>query len=108
LALALVTFGARWLKRLSFPLYATLIVAGLLLLGLELYEHLTSNSGRLVFRERNFYGALSVSKQWDKDMLRTNFTLMHGRIVHGIQSQQDRKLATTYYDVKSGVGLALS
>jgi hypothetical protein len=77
-------------------------------LSTALYAHLTSQKGRLLYRERNFYGALSVHQNWDNDMLHSNFTLMHGRIIHGIQIEQDRKLATTYYDEKSGAGLALT
>lgn len=79
-----------------------------LLLSAALCADLARQKGRLLHRERNFYGALSVRQQWDADLLHSNFTLMHGRIVHGIQIEQDRRLATTYYDTKSGVGLALT
>jgi spermidine synthase len=41
-------------------------------------------------------------------MLRSKVTLIHGRVVHGIQIEQDRKGATSYFDLKSGVGLALT
>jgi hypothetical protein len=80
----------------------------LVALTVALSVHLTEHEGRLVYRERNFYGPISIHQEWDSDMLHSNFTMLHGRIVHGIQLQGNRKLATTYYDKKSGAGLALA
>jgi hypothetical protein len=108
LILLWLVFGAGSARRRSFRWYEITLVASLLLLSAALYAHLTLQKGRLLYRTRNFYGALSVYQQWDSDMIRSNFTLAHGRIVHGIQIEQDRKSPTTYYDKNSGVGLALS
>jgi hypothetical protein len=100
--------GPQWARRRALRGYEITVGASFLLLSVALYAHLTSQKGRLLYRERNFYGALSVHQNWDNDMLHSNFTLMHGRIAHGLQIEQDRKLATTYYDEKSGAGLALT
>jgi hypothetical protein len=108
LILAGVTFGRLWVARPMWPLSKLTLGTVFLLLTAALYLQLTSRNGRLLYRARNFYGALSVYQHSNKDKLDSNFTLMHGRIAHGIQVEQDRKLATTYYDEKSGAGLALT
>ena len=100
--------GPQWARRRVLRWYEITVGVSFLLLSTALYAHLTSQKGRLLYRERNFCGALSVYQNWDNDMLHSNFTLMHGRITHGLQVEQDRKLATTYYDEKSGAGLALT
>jgi len=58
---------------------------------------------------RNFYGALRVFDDEGKGPMGPVRTLMHGTIDHGEQFQlpQYRRLATTYYAVNSGVGLAI-
>ena len=103
-----MTLGGRWVPRLRWPGYKITFATGLLALTAALVAHLAKHKGDLVYRERNFYGALSIHRTWDKDMLHSNLTLMHGRITHGVQIEQNRGLATTYYDTSSGVGLALS
>ncbi|HSS99647.1 MAG TPA: hypothetical protein VLK33_21575 [Terriglobales bacterium] len=77
-------------------------------LTVTLSVHLATHKGRLVYRERNFYGPISVHQEWDRDMVHSKFILMHGKIIHGIQLQKDRKLATTYYDLQSGIGHVLT
>ncbi len=62
---------------------------------------------------RNFYGALRVYDDEGKGAGAVTMgpvrILMHGTIDHGEQFQlpQNRRLATTYYAVNSGVGLAI-
>jgi SAM-dependent methyltransferase len=58
---------------------------------------------------RNFYGALRVYDDEGKGTMGPVRILMHGTIDHGEQFQlpQYRRLATTYYAVNSGVGLAI-
>jgi hypothetical protein len=58
---------------------------------------------------RNFYGALRVYDDEGKGPMGPVRTLMHGTIDHGEQFQlpQYRRIATTYYAVNSGVGLAI-
>ena len=108
LTLVWLAFGAQRARRRTLRWYQITVGASFLLFSAALYAHLTSQKDRLLYRERNFYGALSVHQHLDNAMLHSNFTLMHGRIVHGVQLEQDRKLATTYYDEKSGAGLALT
>lgn len=99
--------GARWARR-SFRWYEVTLGASFLLLSAALFAHLTAQKGRLLYRARNFYGAISVRQHWDSNMLNSDLTLMHGRITHGAQLEQHRKVPTTYYDEKSGAGLALT
>ena len=40
-------------------------------------------------------------------MLHLAYELMHGRIIHGIQVTNERRLPTSYYGEDSGAGLAL-
>ena len=37
------------------------------------------------YRERNFYGAVAVHENWDRDMLHLAYEFMHGQTSHGIQ-----------------------
>lgn len=108
LVLVSMPFASRWTRRWKFDWYATTLVSAIILLGCGLYLQLAFQKGRLLYRARNFYGALTVSRTWDNDMLRSRVALMHGRIVHGIQLERDRKVATTYYGDASGAGLALT
>jgi hypothetical protein len=73
-----------------------------------LYINLTSERGRLLHRERNFYGAISVQQYLVNDALGPYVELMHGRITHGNQLEQHRSLPTSYFNEKSGAGLALT
>jgi len=84
------------------------LVIALVALTVGLAAQLGKQRGRLVYRERNFYGPISIHQEWDMDLLHSKFTLMHGRITHGTQFLENRKLATTYYDLKSGIGRALT
>jgi hypothetical protein len=103
-----VTFRRRRSSDSAWPWYKLTLGVSFLLMSVALYTNLARQPGRLLYRDRNFYGALSVNREWSTDMLRSKVTLIHGRIVHGIQIEQDRKGATSYFDVKSGVGLALT
>jgi len=62
-----------------------------------------------VARSRNFYGALTVWEDFRGNPTRHIYTLMHGRTTHGVQLRDPayQQKATTYYDVRSGVGTAL-
>ncbi|HSS99646.1 MAG TPA: fused MFS/spermidine synthase, partial [Terriglobales bacterium] len=97
-----------WTRRRKLDWYVITLASAIILLGCGLYLQLASQEGRLLYRARNFYGALTVSRTWDNDMLHSRVELMHGRIVHGVQLEQNRKLATTYYGEKSGAGLAIT
>lgn len=60
-------------------------------------------------RVRNFYGAVSVEKEWDDEQGGEFVQLHHGAIVHGTQWQTDDWRATplSYYSHDSGIGRAL-
>jgi hypothetical protein len=110
LILAWLAFSrrAQWARRRVWRWYEVTLATSFLLLSAALYVHLEVQKGRLLHRERNFYGALLVHQQWDKDMLNSYVELMHGRIAHGSQLEQHRKVPTTYYDEKSGAGVVLT
>jgi len=58
---------------------------------------------------RNFYGVLRVTEHSRHDPERHRLSMLHGRIVHGLQfaDAEKRSLPTTYYGDESGVGLVL-
>jgi hypothetical protein len=101
--------GARWARR-SFRWYEVTLGASLLLLSAALFANLTVQKGHLLYRARNFYGAISVRQHWIwyNNMPNSALTLMHGRVTHGAQLEQHRKVPTTYFNEKSGAGLALT
>jgi hypothetical protein len=87
---------------------ASLFVIPILLAVLlsELTPHI---SGKPVFKTRNFYGVLSVTRLASGSEIGPLKLLYHGRILHGIQAEKPefRDRPTTYYGVLSGAGLAL-
>lgn len=86
-----------------------LVASLVLLLGYALVRQARLRPGNLLARSRNFYGVLTVWESFAGDPLRHHYRLMHGGITHGIQLRDPayQQKATTYYDVRSGVGTAL-
>src|SRR5207302_904462 len=78
-----LTGGPNWARRRKFRWYEITSIAIFLSLSTALCLHL--NKGNHAYRERNFYGAVAVHENWDRDMLHLAYELMHGRIIHGIQ-----------------------
>ncbi len=78
------------------------VAAGALLIAVPFAER--GSGDRL--RSRNFYGALRVS---DKPGPPPSRRLYHGSILHGVQllGPGQSQVATTYYSLESGVGMAL-
>jgi hypothetical protein len=69
---------------------------------------------KTVWKGRNFYGALKITRQTDADdedasKKYVRHSLMHGRILHGLQFMNGpyREYQTSYYSPNSGVGLAV-
>ncbi len=64
---------------------------------------------KIVRASRNFYGALKVFDYFPDEPSEHYRLLMHGATTHGLQFVDADKagLATTYYGVHSGVGLAI-
>ncbi len=77
------------------------------LLLVVLYVGNGMRGGTMVFRGRNFYGALSVREK--SATAGTVRTLFHGRVAHGGQILTDelRREPGYYYGRESGVGLVL-
>jgi SAM-dependent methyltransferase len=89
------------------------IPAGIMLLALTvalavaLYRTYAENSADTRVTSRNFYGVLNVRDSGEgPDAMRA---LSHGTIIHGKQflEPQRRDWPTTYYGLRSGIGLAL-
>ena len=86
---------------------AVALVSGTLALGgatAAVGWQLTQPShGVLVARARNFYGVVAV---WEYAAGKPthDYTLEHGRIMHGFQYRQRRLWPTTYYGQRTGVG----
>ncbi len=60
----------------------------------------------IVVQDRNFYGVLLI-KEYYKDEPWHDWTLTHGRIMHGVQLKNRANWPTSYYGPESGVGLAV-
>ena len=99
------TGGPNWARRRKFRWYEITSIA--IFLFLSTASCLQLNKDNHAYRERNFYGAVAVHENWDRDMLHLAYELMHGRTTHGIQLTEKRKLPASYYGESSGAGLAL-
>ncbi len=111
LALLTIRLAVRFPRPRSvrFSWLQVCVVSLVLLLGYALWRHAGLRPHRLVARSRNFYGALTVWESYPGNPLRHNYRLMHGTTTHGIQMRDPayQQKATSYYDVRSGVGTAL-
>ena len=97
------------------PVIASAVVgAGLWLtalaaLALGLHHHVIDTRDEVIAASRGFYGVLQVTEEsTERD---GNYrSLYHGRINHGRQymAPRLRRVATTYFGVKSGVGTAFA
>jgi hypothetical protein len=59
-----------------------------------------------LFRGRNFYGVLAID-EYAVGRVDHDWTLTHGRIMHGFQFRQRRAWPTSYYGPDSGLGFAI-
>src|SRR5712671_212232 len=86
------------------------VVAGLIVVAGVLLVSIAANLVTSSFTTRNFYGALTVYSLNNEDPEKHNFTLRHGRIVHGIQytAPDKRKVPVSYYTRDSGLGLLMA
>ena len=82
-------------------------------LAIDLSEYLFSSRSNVIWRARNFFGALAVEDRAvlddDEDNETREFLLVHGAITHGSQfaDESRRREPTTYYGRESGVGRAI-
>jgi hypothetical protein len=86
------------------------VIAGLIVVGEVLLVSIAANLVTSSFTTRNFYGSLSVYSLNKDNPAKHNFTLRHGRIVHGIQytAPGKRNLPVSYYAHDSGLGLLMA
>jgi hypothetical protein len=68
-----------------------------------------SSETTMVYKARNFYGALAIGESLNPGAAGKVRTLLHGRVVHGGQAltDGDRREPKFYYGRESGVGVAL-
>ncbi|MDP6556094.1 MAG: fused MFS/spermidine synthase [Pirellulaceae bacterium] len=71
------------------------------------FENLNSDA---LFSIRNFYGVLTIEEMYEDDADYHIRRLLNGRILHGSQflSPDQNKVATTYYNSDSGIGMAIT
>ncbi len=96
-------------REVRFSWLPIAVVSLLLLLGYALVRQSGLQPKDLVVRSRNFYGALTVWEDNPGNPMRNTYRLMHGRTTHGLQLRDPayQMKATSYYDVRSGVGTAM-
>jgi len=99
--------GPKWARSRKFRWSEITLVTGLVLLSTVLFLHLNAEDPKPLYRERNFYGAVSVCEIWDEPRRNSFYEFLHGQITHGVQPRNDRKLPASYYGPGSGARLAL-
>ncbi len=85
------------------------LAAGLVVLGIGLWQKANRATTLVVERARNFYGVLTGTRGCPGDPAHHNRELVHGRTLHGLQLVDSNVAAipTLYYCETSGIGLAL-
>ena len=73
-----------------------------------LIGHLYDESKKSVYQTRNFFGVITIREDNKDDETWHQYTLMNGRINHGMQFRNPAKrlLKTSYYSENSGIGIA--
>lgn len=107
-----LSFDKRWWAWI--PLI-TLLAALVFALDIQREFGLESRGSKRLEQTRNFFGVLRVMQKdsdptdENRDPNGENYTLTHGRILHGYQyrDKDKRNWPTTYYGYGSGVGLAI-
>ncbi len=86
-------------------LYTAVGAASLVMIWAGTFQYRHSN-----WAHRNFYGTLYVQQETPPDARFSFYVLTHSNTFHGTQliAPELRKLPTSYYHKKSGVGLALT
>ena len=95
--------GRHWLQAAAASALVLTVVTGLL--RMEIWGFTVEPR---IDRVRNFYGAISVSEEYDPGLEVKFRKLSHGTITHGIQNLgQWQDIPITYYGHQTGVGMAL-
>jgi hypothetical protein len=89
-------------------LFATLVPAAFIML--DLIAFLYSPQKDVIYRSRNFFGALTIRERNQDDPQKHEIVLLNGSTIHGSQfkAPERRGQPTTYYATTSGVGLVLN
>lgn len=68
-----------------------------------------NSPARIVDRQRNFYGSLTIVKRTSADSRYDRVVMTHGNTAHGFQflDPERRQAPTMYYQRQSGIGLAI-
>jgi len=108
LVISFVAGNLRGSRRWTWRAWGYGLVA-LASLGWILIQQVRSGEEGAILRVRNFHGTLTVLERDTDTPDRHHFTLMNGRIQHGMQLTDPEYsfVPTTYYVETSGIGLAL-
>ena len=89
------------------PLVYFATAGAITLLSVEIFLGYTNGNVSSMYRSRNFFGVLRVNRKVSSDD--TWNRLVHGTIIHGMQSTilEKREQPLTYYHPESGVGRLL-
>jgi len=93
-------------KRLLTVVFLAVYFSAVPIIGTLCWD-IFKGQDNLVARERNFYGVMKVVEHGMG--MSHDFTLKHGRIVHGFQYTNATvgQLPTSYYGPRSGIGIAI-
>jgi hypothetical protein len=85
-----------------------LLPAALVLI--DLVEYMAISDRGVLFRERNFFGALAICERNADDPRMRTLVLLHGSTAHGAQftDSSRRGQPTTYYSTVGGIGRTLN
>jgi hypothetical protein len=87
----------------------TMAAAALVSLGVPLAHFAFRGRKDVVCTTRNFYGVLRVQESDKDNPEQHRFTLLHGRITHGVQYTGSlRRTPVSYYGPETGVALAIN
>lgn len=94
---------AAWVGLILLVLPASLVF-------LDLVAYLFSAGEAVVFRDRNFFGAIAIRQRDTEDPQTENLVLLNGTTIHGSQfmALNRRRQPTSYYSPESGIGRVLS
>lgn len=102
--------GRAWFAQASYLIRLCAVLTGVMAaIAVAWGQYDTWDRERGLERARNFYGVLSIRERYADDPESHGLVLFHGDTVHGYQllKEELKDTPTTYYDVNSGVGLAL-
>ena len=99
-------------RRATFNWHRTtagILSTGLVVLAVVLVNHAKEAGHGALVTGRNFYGVLSVLEHRKLEPESHYYTLLHGRITHGLQfaAPERAPMVTSYFGPRTGIGLAM-